>query len=88
MGAPTHPYPTLAQYCVRMEQLGCVVTQGVATSLDGLPESITKITAPSGLYVPVVGIQHREPLSAHVIANFDRRLMLDSGFLANEPPGT
>lgn len=83
MSAPFGGHPTLGQYLVWATSAGCTVEQGIVLDPDsGKPYSNTRITAPSGKWVHVVGTQHGEYLVPTMIAHFDGRLGLKSPFFS------
>lgn len=61
---------------------GCKVQSGVASDSNGRPHTLTKIEAPSGKHVIVVGVSQTEHLVPTMVSYLNRRLGLKSPWFA------
>lgn len=84
MSFPFGGHPTLNQYLRWAEQAGCAVKSGVASDADGRPVSVILVENPKGGHVFIVDVPEREYLTPSMVAHYDRRLNLQSGFPALE----
>lgn len=78
----SHPFgqaPTLIEYIGWCNQQGCT-TKSAVDAEDGTMVTVQILESKSGRHVVVSGIAMTERLLPSQIANFDRRLGLDSPF--------
>jgi hypothetical protein len=82
MAYPFGGHPTLSAYIAWAVEQECSVQSGYSAGPDGKTYSLTKITAPSGKRVVVVGLKHSDRLEPTKVAYLDRRLGLRSPYFS------
>ena len=83
MAFPFGGHPTLGAYIAwAVKEQGCSVQSGYSTGPDGKAHSLTKIQAPSGKRVIIVGLKHSERLEPTKVAYLDRRLGVRSPYFS------
>jgi len=79
MSFPFGQFPTLYEYVGWCNQQGCTTRSAMVVE-DGTVVTVHVLRAKSDRYVVVSGVAMQERLLPSQIANFDRRLGLDSPF--------
>lgn len=88
MSTPFGGHPTFAQYIGWAIKQGLDVKSGVAQNADGDTDRVTVISSQDGKrWVVVVGIDQREFLVPTTIAQFDRRLGIESPWFSIDETG-
>ena len=83
MAQPFGGHPTLGDYIVWAQSIGCTVNQGYTNTQTGSPYSLTRIISPDReKWVIDVGTQHSDYLVPTTVARYDRRLGVKSPFFS------
>lgn len=82
MPYPFGGHPTLGSYLLWAGQNNCEVQHGYMTTGAGKSVSLVRVTAPSGKFVTISGINQRDRLEPTKVAYLDRRLGLVSPWAA------